>query len=230
MSSKKKETHQDQFESVENALSKTEHYIEENQKSLTIIVAVIILIVGGYLGYKRFVMSPKESEAKSQMWMAEQYFARDSFNLALNGDGNYLGFLDIVEEYGITKSANLACYYSGISYLRIGEFESAIEYLKQFESDDKMIAPVAYGAIGDAYVELDNNDDALIFYNKAVNTSENNFTAPIYLMKVAFIHKQNGDYKKALDAYQRIEKDFPNTSEGRQVSKYIAQVEVLIQE
>jgi tetratricopeptide (TPR) repeat protein len=230
MSSKKKETHQDQFESVENALSKTEHYIEENQKSLTIIVAVIILIVGGYLGYKRFVMSPKESEAKSQMWMAEQYFARDSFNLALNGDGNYLGFLDIVEEYGITKSANLACYYSGISYLRIGEFESAIEYLKQFESDDKMIAPVAYGAIGDAYVELDNNDDALIFYNKAVNTSKNNFTAPIYLMKVAFIHKQNGDYKKALDAYQRIEKDFPNTSEGRQVSKYIAQVEVLIQE
>ncbi|MFC2152805.1 tetratricopeptide repeat protein, partial [Bacteroidota bacterium] len=87
MSSKKKETQQDQFESVENALSKTEHYIEENQKSLTIIVIVIIIIVGGYLGYNRFVMTPKENEAKSQMWMAEQYFELDSFNLALNGDG-----------------------------------------------------------------------------------------------------------------------------------------------
>ncbi|HAF31262.1 MAG TPA: tetratricopeptide repeat protein [Bacteroidales bacterium] len=227
--SKKKESQQDQFESVENALSKTEHYIEENQKSLTIIVAAIIIIVGGYLGYKRFVESPKENEAKSQMWMAEQYFARDSFNLALNGDGNYLGFLDIVDEYSITKSANLAYYYSGISYLRLGQYENAIEYLKQFESDDKMIAPIAYGAIGDAYVELGNYKDALVFYTKAVNKSENEFTTPIYLMKVAFVHKQNGDFEKALEAYKRIEKDFPDTAEGRQISKYIAQVEVLIQ-
>ncbi len=227
--SKKKESQQDQFESVENALSKTEHYIEENQKSLTIIVLAIIVIVGGYLGYKRFVETPKENEAKSQMWMAEQYFARDSFNLALKGDGNYLGFLDIVDEYSITKSANLAYYYSGISYLRLGQYENAIEYLKQFESDDKMIAPIAYGAIGDAYMELNNPKDALVFYTKAVNKSENNFTTPIYLMKVAFVHKQNGDFEKALEAYKRIEKDFPNTAEGRQISKYIAKVEVLIQ-
>lgn len=228
--SKKNETHKDQFENVENALSKTEHYIEENQKSLTIIVVAIIIIVGGYLGYKRFVETPMENESKSQMWMAEQYFAKDSFNLALNGDGNYLGFLDIIEEYSITKSANLANYYSGISYLRLGQFENAIEYLKQFESDDKMVAPIAYGAIGDSYMELNNFDDALVFYNKAVNTSENNFTTPIYLMKIGVVHKQNGDYKKALETYKKIEKDFPNTAEGRQVSKYIAQVEVLMQD
>lgn len=162
------------------------------------------------------------------MWMAEQYFARDSFNLALNGDGNYLGFLDIIEEYGITKSANLANYYAGISYLHLGEFETAIEYLKQFESDDKMVAPVAYGAIGDAYVELEDLDEALIFYKKAVNSSENEFTTPIYLMKVGFVHEQNGDYDKALEAYKRIEKEFPNTAEGRQIEKYIARVEVFV--
>ncbi|MCB2195337.1 MAG: tetratricopeptide repeat protein [Bacteroidetes bacterium] len=228
--SKNKETHQDQFESVENVLSKTEHYIEENQKSLTIIVAAIIIIVGGYLGYKRFVVTPKENEAKSQMWMAERYFARDSFNLALNGDGNYLGFLDIIDEYGITKSANLANYYSGISYLHLGQYENAIEYLKQFESDDKMVAPVAFGAIGDAYMELGNTDDALLFYNKAVNASENNFTTPIYLMKVAFVQKEQGEYEKALETYKKIQKEFPNTAEGRQIEKYIAQVNVLIEE
>ena len=226
--SKKKETHQDQFESVENALSKTEHYIEENQKSLTIIVLAIIIIVGGYLGYKRFVVTPKENEAKSQMWMAEQYFARDSFNLALLGDGNYLGFIDIIDEYSITKSANLAYYYCGISYLRLGQYEDAIEYLKQFESDDKMIAPIAYGAIGDAYMESDNIDDALVFYKKAANVSENNFTTPIYLMKVGFVHEQNKEYKKALEVYKRIEKDFPNTTEGQQISKYIGRIEMLI--
>ncbi|MCK5169012.1 MAG: tetratricopeptide repeat protein [Bacteroidales bacterium] len=226
--SKKKVADQDQFEAVENALSKTEHYIEENQKSLTIIVVAIIIIVGGYLGYKRFVMTPKENEAQSQMWMAEQYFARDSFNLALNGDGNYLGFLDIIDEYSITKSANLANYYTGISYLHLGQYENAIEYLKQFESEDKMVTPIAFGAIGDAYMELGSFDDALIFYKKAVNESENNFTTPIYLMKTGFVYEQNGAFNKAFDTYKRIEKDFPNTSEGRQISKYIARIEMLM--
>jgi len=226
--SKKKDAQQDQFEQVENALSKTEHYIEENQKSLTIIVLAIIIIVGGYLGYKRFVVSPKENEAKSQMWMAEQYFAKDSFNLALTGDGNYLGFLDIIDEYSITKSANLANYYSGICYLQLGQYEDAIEYLKQFESDDIMIAPIAYGAIGDSYLELENIDDALVFYKKAVNISENNFTTPVYLMKLGFVYEETEDYKKALEVYKRIEKDFPNTTEGRQIAKYIARVEMFI--
>ena len=226
--SKKKVSDQDQYETVENALSKTEHYIEENQKSLTIIVVAIIIIVGGYLGYKRFVMTPKENEAQSQMWMAEQYFARDSFNLALNGDGNYLGFLDIIDEYSITKSANLANYYTGISYLHLGQYENAIEYLKQFESEDKMVTPIAFGAIGDAYMELGNFDDALIFYKKAVNESENNFTTPIYLMKVGFVYEKNEDLNKAFDTYKRIEKDFSNTAEGRQISKYIARIEMLI--
>jgi len=226
--SKKKVSEQDQFESVENALSRTEHYIEQNQKSLTIIVLAIIVIVGGYLGYQRFVVSPKEKEAQSQMWMAEQYFARDSFNLALHGDGNYLGFLDIVDEYSITKSANLANYYIGISYLHLGQYELAIEYLKAFESDDEMVAPIAYGAIGDAYMELDNTTEAMKFYEKAVNKSENEFTTPIYLIKVGFVHEQNQNYEKALEAYQTIKNDFPESAEGRQIDKYIARVETLI--
>jgi tetratricopeptide (TPR) repeat protein len=226
--SKKKVSEQDQFESVENALSRTEHYIEQNQKSLTIIVLAIIVIIGGYLGYQRFVVSPKEKEAQSQMWMAEQYFARDSFNLALHGDGNYLGFLDIVDEYSITKSANLANYYIGISYLHLGQYELAIEYLKAFESDDEMVAPIAYGAIGDAYMELDNTTEAMKFYEKAVNKSENEFTTPIYLMKVGFVHEQNQNYEKALEAYQTIKNDFPESAEGRQIDKYIARVETLI--
>ncbi|MDY6800088.1 MAG: tetratricopeptide repeat protein [Bacteroidota bacterium] len=226
--SKKKVSEENQFESVENALSRTEHYIEQNQKSLTIIVLAIIVIVGGYLGYQRFIVSPKEKEAQSQMWMAEQYFARDSFNLALHGDGNYLGFLDIVDEYSITKSANLANYYIGISYLHLGQYEQAIEYLKAFESDDKMVAPIAYGAIGDAYMELDNTSEAMQYYEKAVNKSENEFTTPIYLMKVGFVHEQNQNYEKALEAYQTIKNDFPESAEGRQIDKYIARVETLI--
>ncbi|MGE0089813.1 MAG: tol-pal system YbgF family protein [Bacteroidales bacterium] len=226
--SKKKISDQDQFESVENALSKTEHYIEENQKSLTIIILAIIIIVGGYLGYKKFIVAPKEKEASAQMWMAEQYFAKDSFNLALKGDGNDLGFLSIIEDYSITKSANLAHYYSGICYLHMGDYKNAIEYLKKFESKDKMIAPIALGSIGDAYMELGEIDEALSFYKKAANNFTNNFTTPLYLQKAGFAFEQLGKYNEALEVYKRIEKEFPNSTEGRQIEKFIAQVELLI--
>lgn len=218
---KKKNVQPDSFENVENVLSKTEQYIEDNQKSLTIIVAAIIVIVGGYLVFQKFYVAPMEKEATAQMFVAEQYFERDSFNLALNGDGVELGFLDIIDEYGITKSANLAHYYAGISYLHLGDYEAAIDYLKGFESDDQIIAPMALGAIGDAYSELGEYEKALSFYMKAANQNVNEFSSPIYLMKAAQIHEHLEDYKKALAIYERVKKDHPKSNEARHIDKYI---------
>lgn len=222
---KKNIEQQDAFENVENALSRTERYIEENQKSIIIIVVVAILIIGGYLAFTKFYLAPKETEAKSQMYIAEQYFEKDSFNLALNGVGNYPGFLQIIEEYKLTKSANLAHYYAGVSYLQMGQFEDAIEYLTKFDSNDKMLAPISMGAIGDANMELGNTKEAIDFYMKAANFIDNNFTAPIYLMKAGLAYEETGDLNLALKAYKRIQKDYPATTEGRQVEKYIAKIE-----
>jgi len=223
---KKQESAESGFEGVENALSRTEQYIEENQKSLTIIVAAIIIIVGGYLGYRKFIVSPKEKEASSQMYMAEQYFERDSFNLALYGDGQNLGFIDIIDEYGITKSANLANYYAGVSYLHMGDFDMAIEYLKQFDAEDDMIAPIAYGAIGDAYSELQNYEEAADFYIKASKQKENEFVAPIYLMKAGLVYEELGEHDKAVAVYQRIKDDYGKSSEARQIDKYITRAKI----
>ena len=150
MAQKKKQEQETGFENVESALSRTEQYIEENQKSLTIIVLIIIGIVGAYLGYKRFYVAPRDKEAQQQMFMAEKYFEQDSFRLALDGDGQYPGFIQIIDDYSVTKSANLAHYYAGISYLHMGNYEDAVDYLEEFSSDDIMIAPIALGALGDA--------------------------------------------------------------------------------
>jgi len=223
--SKKNEQQHDAFENVENVLSKTEQYIEDNQKSLTIIVVVAVLIIGGYLGFKKFYLSPQENDAQSQMFVAEQYFEKDSFNLALNGFGEYPGFLEIIDDYGITKTANLARYYAGISYLNLGQYEEAIDYLKKFDSDDNMLAPIATGAIGDANMELGNAKTAVSYYEKAANMVENNFTAPIYLMKAGLAYEELGDNKAALEMYKTIKADYAKTTEGRQIEKYIARVE-----
>jgi tetratricopeptide (TPR) repeat protein len=222
MAKSKKVDTTDNIELVENALSKTEQFIEDNKKVLTIIVIAIVVIVGGYLGYTKLYVAPMEDEAKSQMFVAEQYFEKDSFKLAINGDGNYLGFLGIIDQYGVTKAGNLAEYYAGIAYLHLGQFQQAIDHLKNFSTDDEMIAPVAIGAIGDAYLELHNNSDAISYYKKAIEkASENKFLAPIYLMKLGFAYETDNNYKLALETYQKIDNEYAKTNEGRNVEKYI---------
>ncbi len=217
---------EEKIEGIEHALSRTEKYIEENQKSLTIIILAISVIVVGFTLYKRYIVGPAEIEAQSQMYVAEQYFAADSFNLALYGDGNNLGFIDIIEEYGITKSANLSSYYAGISFLHLGEFDNAIEYLKDFDSGDQTVQSVATGAMGDAYLELGNEKDALSMYLKAAKQRKNEFTSPIYYMKAAQLHESNGEFNKALGLYENIKKEYPNSSEAQDIEKFIAKVKI----
>jgi tetratricopeptide (TPR) repeat protein len=229
MAKKKKNSVEEPIEGVENLLSKTENYIEENQKSLTIIVTAIVVVVLGYLGYTNLYVAPLEDEARSQIYMAERYFERDSFYLALYGDGNYPGFIDIIEDYSVTQTANLARYYAGISYLRVGEYENAVDYLTRFDSRDQLVSPVALGAIGDAYVELGELDKAASFYNKAARRRANEFTSPIYWMKAGMVYEELGKYNRALEAYENIKEDYPESTEGRQIEKYIARVQLKIE-
>ncbi|MBA7524524.1 Cell division coordinator CpoB [subsurface metagenome] len=221
MSKKKNAQHESGFETVEHALTRTEQYIEENKKSLSIIIAVIIGIIGIYLGYNKFILNPKENEAQAQIFRAEQYFERDSFLLALEGDGDAYGFIDIIDEYGITKTANLAYYYAGICFLRLGDYEDAIEHLKKFDSNDKLVSLIAMGSIGDAYVELDDLDEAISFYEEAVSKNKNDFITAVYLKKLGLVYEEINNYKKALAAYEKINKEYPESEEARDIDKYI---------
>ena len=213
-----------QIEAVEQALSRTEIYLEKNQNSLMIIVLAIVIIVSGYLAFNKFYLQAQEFDAQSQMFVAEQYFEKDSFNLALKGDGNYLGFLEIIDEYGITKSANLANYYAGISYLKLGDFDNAIEYLEDFDGEDKIISAMAIGGIGDAYLEKGNKDKAGSQYLKAVNYSQNNYSTPLFLMKLANIYESEKDFEKATEVYNQLKTDFSKTTQGRNADKYLTRI------
>ena len=223
---KSKKTQEGGIEGIEETLSRSEQFIEKNQKTLTIILFVIIVIVGGYIGYKKLYLNPMKEEAYSQMYAAEQYFEVDSFYYALNGDGNMPGFLDILDEYGGTEAANLANYYAGICYLNTGEYSQALEYLKKFTTDDKMLKPVTIGAIGDAHMEMGDTELAIEQYLKASDTNENELLTPFYRMKIGRAYEAMGDYAKALEHYEYIKKHYKNTNEGRTIDKYITQVKM----
>jgi tetratricopeptide (TPR) repeat protein len=225
--SKKKESSRG-IENVEQTLTRTEQFLEDNYRVMLYILGVIV-VVAGIAWMARVRVNNRTEEAQSQMFVAEDYFASDSLNYALYGDGNYLGFIDIAEEYGMTPSGNLARYYAGISFLHMGEFEQAIEYLEKYKKKDIILAPVALGATGDAYIELGETAKGLDYYRRAAEYTENSFYAPVYLMKAAQIHELEGDYEKALANYNKIKEEYPESNEGNNIEKYIARINSLRQ-
>ncbi len=226
MAKKSKEAEKDEvIVDVEEVYSKTEDFINTNQNAIIGAIGVIVAVIVGFYAYNKVYLGPLEEEAHGQMFMAEQYFQKDSFELALNGDGNYLGFLDIADEYGSTSAGNLAHYYAGVCYLRTGDYETAIEELNDFNGAGEMLGAVALGATGDAYMELGEVAEALNYYEKAVAASENDFTTPVYLQKAGFAAEKGGNFDKAIDYYTQVKENFPTSNEGRNAEKFIARAE-----
>ena len=207
---------------IQQTISNAERYLDENKKSLTIIGGAIVLLVGGYFGWTKLYIAPLEEEAQGQMYMAEKYFEKDSLDKAINGDGQFLGFKEIAEQYGLTTSGNLAHMYLGLCYLHKSQFEDAISELKEYDGDDAMLAPISIGAQGDALSELGKTDDAIDEYMKAAEADKNNFTTPIYLMKAATLYESQAKYKEAVQIYEQLKTDYSESREGRDVEKYIS--------
>ncbi len=216
------------LDSVEQALGKTEQYIEDNKKLLSIIMLVIVAVVGGFIGYKKLIQQPNEKKAQRAMYIAEEYFALDSFRLALDGDLQSSGMLNIIENYKGTKSARLANFYAGVSYLHLGEFENAIKYLKKYNGKDALTGAIALGCIGDAYVELGNLEEGVKYYLKASSKEENDLSTPKYLKKAGMVYEELGEFKKALEVYEKIDDEYSDSPYALDIKKYISGVKVRI--
>jgi tetratricopeptide (TPR) repeat protein len=227
MAKNKKDVNPPTISSVEETLSRTEHYLEDNYKTLLIGLGVIVLLVG-LIWLGKFYINKRNNEAQSQMFQAERYFELDSMKLALNGDGNYLGFLDIAKDYKFTNSGNLARYSAGICYLQLGNYKEAIEYLNKYSKKDKVIGSMAIGATGDAYVELGDLDKGVAKYIEAADYAKNSFNTPLFLIKAGEIYELKGKFPEALKLYERIENEYPESTEGTTIEKNIARVKLLI--
>lgn len=214
----------ERLENVEEALSKTELWIENNQKTLWIILIALLVIAFGIFGITKYKAN-RDKKASAQIFKAEQYFENGQYDNALNGDGNNLGFLDIMSQYGSTKTGKLAAYYAGISYMKQGNYNEAIDCLKKYTTNDDVLAPMALGAIGDCYMELGDNQNAASYYGKAASKNSNNFTSPMFLVKEGMAYEIMGNYAKALEAYKTLKKDYPLSNEAFEVSKNIANME-----
>tara|TARA_B110000977_G_scaffold199048_1_gene285332 strand:+ start:72 stop:758 length:687 start_codon:yes stop_codon:yes gene_type:complete len=224
MAENKTKNQEEQLKTIEESLTKAEMYVEKNKNNLMVIVLAIAVGFSAFFAYDRFYVQPNEENAATEMFMAEKNFELGKYQEALDGDEQFAGLLEIIESYGGTKSGNLASYYAGLSYLKLGDNETAIEYLDGFSSYDEMLAPIAKGAIGDAFSNLGQNQEALNYYIKAAELRTNDFSTPVFLMKAANTAYSLGDKKQALSLYTRIQDEFKSSREGQNIGKYIARI------
>ena len=213
------------LENIEETLSRTERFIVNNQKIISIVVGIIVIIILGFFGFQKYYQQPKTLEAQEQMFMAQRYFESDSLEKALYGDGNSLGFIDVADEYSFTKPGNLANYYAGICFLRKGDFNVAIDYLEDFDGKDHIVGPMAVGAIGDAYLELGDREKAAAYYIEAANDVDNEFTTPLFLFKAGQVYEILENYDAAVETYTRIKENYLKSNEARTIDKNIARAE-----
>lgn len=209
---------------IEEESKSLDTIIQENSKLLLVGLGVIALLVVGYLFYLNN-LGQKNLEANTEMFRAVKEFERDSLDKALNGGGQFLGFEEIADVYSGTEAANLATYYIGIIYLRKGELETGIEYLESFSKSDNMLSSSAYMAMGFAEEDLGNSSKAAGHFERAARIpGENESTTPAMLLHAGRNYEAAGQAGKALSLYEEIKEEYPQSSEGINIDKYIGRV------
>ena len=212
-----------QQEKKEEALSKVEQFFNDNKKTIWGCLCAILVVGVGILAYNNFVRQPKIKEAQGQTFQAEEQFRNGEFELALKGDGNFLGFEQIVAEYG-SAAGEAVYFYAGVCELQLGNWQEAIEYLNQYSGSEPLMAARAIAAKATAYEGLEDYAKALELYEKAARQADNAFAAE-YLQKAGIMAEELGQKDKALALYKEIKDQYPNSVQGVSIDKYITRIE-----
>ena len=218
------------FNTLDETASKSEQWIEKNSKPLFYGLVLVAVLILGYLGYNKYVIEPTENNAANELAFPRKHFNAantvsvgvDSLlNLGLEGaDGKY-GFVDVATIYSGTEAGNLANYYAGISYLKLKQYDKAIDFLSKFSSDDELLGPTAIGAMGDAFADINQPKEALKYYEEAASKKANDFTTPLFLYKAGITAMELKEYSKAETLFSKIKSDYPTSYQGGDIDKHI---------
>ncbi|GAB6011382.1 tetratricopeptide repeat protein [Viscerimonas tarda] len=230
MSKKKEQTLKEEkdWERIDDAVFTSERFLEKYQKQILIGVGAIVVIVAAIWSYNQFYLEPKNKEAQAALFRGEQYFENRLDSIAIYGDGNgYIGFEAIINEYGSTKAGNLAEYYAGISYLRLGKYDQALAYLKSFNGGDQVLGYAAKGAIGDCLANTGKTEDAASYFLDAAKGADNILLSPIYYKKAGLAYRELKNYSKVVDIFTTLKNNYLNSVEAADADKYIEEANLL---
>jgi tetratricopeptide (TPR) repeat protein len=220
--------HREHLEREISPVDKWKHFQEIYGKKAGVGLSLILILILGFFGYKQFILDPKEKQATEAMFRAEDYYRIDSIRLALNGDAVNAGFVKIISRYKGTKAADLAAFYAGSCYLKLGDFNNAVKFLKDFKTSAVQVQAKAYGLLGDAYSELNKKEEAVEQYKKAgPYFDQDEILSPEYLFRAGYLYESMGRNQDAIAMYQLIKSKYPSSQRGFEIDRYLARLGVV---
>ncbi len=207
-----------------------EDFFMKNRNIIVGSLAVIVIGIGGYFGYKKLYMEPRVADAQNTISGAQNYFMKDSIDLALNGDGSSMGFLGIIDQYGNTPTGNLAHYYAGVCYMKNNDIDNAIKQLESYKPGTDEIAGKTYELLGHLYADKKEYKKAIDLYIKAGESANNNLQSPSYYKFAGDLMAEENDIKGALEMYRKIKQLYPLSPEGMNIDSDISYAETKLGE
>lgn len=216
-----------EWEKIDQAVVHSGQFVDNNLNKILAAVAVLVVLVCGYLAYSHFVATPKEQKAQEAMFQSEKYFRIGADSLALYGDGRgYAGFEGIIKDFGSTKAGNAAQLYAAICYARLGEYEKALSYAKSFSSNDEILQYMAQGTIGDCLVNTGKAEEAISYFLKAAKGLNNMVQSPIMYRKAGLIYRELGQHDKVIEMFTIIKNNYMNSPYAQEADKYIEEAKL----
>ena len=223
---KTKKKAKQQVNEFDETLAASRSFYEKNKKAILYGVGGVLIIIIAALLIHQFYITPRNIRANESIFHAEQAFLDGNYEKALNGDGENMGFLSVIDEYGSTKAGNIACLYAAKCYAATDKYQEAIDMLDKFDDcGDALISPAAIALKGNCYAELGENEKAAELLIKAAKEADNNTISPTCLLQAGQIYVSLGQNDKALDCYKQIKSKYQQSNVFYEIDKYIEQAQ-----
>lgn len=211
------------IDNLNDSLTNLPARLKESRKIITVAAFIVAVIVAAVLVYLFAFRAPGIKKADSVAGMADIQLitqANDSLAIELYSQAADAGY----------DSGNRARLQAAILLYNQGNYAEALKMADDYSPKDNIIGAAAYSLKGDCYVNLDNLDDAVSAFKKAISQSDKNeYYTPLFMLKLGRVYEAQGKWSDAADLYQQIMDDYPvyNRDVNNNVEKLLARARLM---
>lgn len=179
-----------------------------NRRILTGGAIGVLLIIAGILGYN-YIQGERDAQAQEFLGAILLEYEKGDYRISLDGIGENIGLLKIVERYGSTAAGNTARFYAGNAFFALKEYDQALEQFEQFRAGRDFLgasATAGRAAIHELHEEYSLAGD---LFRRAADMDANAVRGPYYLRKSAHAYISSREIDLALDVIRQAKENYP---------------------
>jgi tetratricopeptide (TPR) repeat protein len=198
-----------------------------HKKQVGTVLTVAVVVVLGVVVYLNNQATNNE-KASTDLAKVYSFFDGGQYQQAIDGipERNIPGLKSIVENYGGTRSGDMARFYLASAYYSMGKYDDALEQFEDTGDLGPRLGVARLSGMAGCYEARQKYSEAGEYYEKAATAYADDINAAENLNNAARSYASAGNKEKALELYKKLKKSYPTTSFGREADRFISQLSV----